>query len=77
MESFKIYNFGCLQQQHTQRITSTTNIPDNIVFPEKSRSISRNKSTIFLSNIFHDCELLLSQKEMKKNLQIDELKILF
>ena len=74
IEVSKTYKLGDLWQWHTEWITSKVNIPDDLAFPEKSRLISRDNSTIFLSNIPRDCEPPLSKEEIKRNLRVDGLK---
>ena len=74
MEVSKTYKLGDLWQRHTERITSKANTPDDLAFPGKSGPISRDDSTISLSDIPRGCESPLSEEEIKRNLQVDRLK---
>ena len=74
MEASKIYKLGDLWQRHTERITSEANTPDDLASPGKSGPISRDDSTISLSDISRGYEPPLSEEGVKRNLRIDGLK---
>ena len=73
MEASKTYKLRDLWQWYTKRIISKVNTLDDLASLEKSGPIGRDDSTIFLSNILYDCEPLLSEEEIKRNLYVEGL----
>lgn len=71
LEASKIYKLGELWKRHTDRVTSTTNSPDELASLPELGPINR---VISLSNVPPGCLPPLSQEGVKENLRIDEPK---